>query len=387
MNSGIVYKERLSPNAIKPGDLYGGRYRLVNTLGKGGYGCVWKCEDIQENNKELAIKILPPNHANKISIQRFRDEIKIMKEHSQSGFIMPIYSASEIPNRGYKQRQIYYVMPIAEGDGKALLKSPIEAKIDAIDNIFLVLEYLHLHQIAHRDIKLQNILLYNGNFILSDYGLVTYPGKNQITRWREPVGPFENFDPRATFSREIPDHQRNQIDVYEFAKVIWTLLCGKRKISFHGQYNHCGIESLRRYLPSKYSCHKLEQLLTDCTSLDISKRPKVQVMRMRFKEWWEDNKNHSEQGDLLWQDLLYRIFPEHIPDSAFWTDEESIKKLLIIFIENRMCYKCSNNGFWRNIFPNVRSVRNVRGYTIQYINSMFIIKINNDITLTLKKKG
>ena len=387
MNSGIKYSERLSKTSIKSGEIYGNRYRLVKSLGKGGYGCVWECEDMQQDNQKLAIKILPPHHINPRSLQRFYDEIKIMNEHGGNSFIMPIYSwyTPKHYNKNSK-RQCYYVMPIAKGDGLMLLGASMITKIQAIKDIFDVLEYLHSNQIAHRDIKLQNILLYQDKYILSDYGLVTYPNKKQITRWREPIGPFENFDPLASFSQDIHDSLHSQIDIYEFAKVIWTLLSGKKGPSFRGQYNHCGIESIRRYLPKRYSSHKLDRLLTISTSLDINERPTIIQMKKMFEEWWSENQDHTCCHDLLWKDLLYRIFPEHIPECAFWVQYKSIKQLLKIFAEYQMCFKCSNKNYWQELLSYAKEKQNTESCVIQYCNNSFVINFNKTCTLTLKKK-
>lgn len=389
MKSNIKYNEKVDMPHIKKGDLYGGKYQLVSSLGNGGYGCVWKCIDLSDNNHEWAIKILPHNHVQANSLQRFRDEIKIMKNYSRdNNLIMPIIDYSDIPSSysAEEHTQIYYVMPLAQNDGRALLREGnIQKRIAAINDIFEVLEYLHSNNIAHRDIKLQNILLYNDRYILSDYGLVTYQNKKEITQWREPVGPFLNFDPLASFSHAIPEHLRQQIDIYEFAKVVWMLLSLDTEISFRGQYSHCGIESIRRYLP-QYSCCKLDKILEACTSLDITERLDIFAMHQRFNEWWEENQDDAKIKDLKWEDLIFRIFPEHTPASALWDTEESVITLLNIFINYQNCFSCSSPGD-EDADINIlgRRVRRAKGYMIEFNNNMFDIKLNNQPYLRLSR--
>ncbi|GAB3020756.1 hypothetical protein MBOU_29570 [Mycobacterium bourgelatii] len=73
-----------------------GRYRLVELLGRGGMGEVWRAYDTAANNRTVAIKLLPPHLAGDDTfLQRFRREAEAAAQLSNK-HVIPIHNYGEI---------------------------------------------------------------------------------------------------------------------------------------------------------------------------------------------------------------------------------------------------------------------------------------------------
>src|ERR1700730_18919183 len=78
-----------------------GRYRLIELLGRGGMGEVWRAFDTATNDRTVAIKLLPPNLAQDDTfVQRFRREAEAAARLN-SPHVIPIHDYGEIDGRLY----------------------------------------------------------------------------------------------------------------------------------------------------------------------------------------------------------------------------------------------------------------------------------------------
>lgn len=164
-----------------------GDFRLIEKIGQGGMGCVFRA--VQESlNREVAVKILSPTlAASDEQRQKFANEAKIIAR-LQHPNIVNVYGA------GYEQGYSFYVMELI--DGKALdcsyfagvperRRKVAEIARQAAD----ALAYAHENHVLHRDFKLANLLLdRNGVAHLSDFGIAAVlsdPAAGLATRTRE----------------------------------------------------------------------------------------------------------------------------------------------------------------------------------------------------------
>ncbi|MCH5250923.1 MAG: serine/threonine protein kinase [Lachnospiraceae bacterium] len=158
-----------------------GKYFLIEKLGNGGFGAVYKAYD-RILRAEKAIKILEvtdPNEAYKLFNEA---AIPYRCKHNH---IVKINSGEIIK---FNDELLFVVdMELANGESvDSLLKHTYISIVDSLDimrDILFAVEYSHLQGIIHRDIKPANILIDNGVPKLSDFGLSTALG-NVIVPWR-----------------------------------------------------------------------------------------------------------------------------------------------------------------------------------------------------------
>lgn len=330
---------RIEQLSLKVGSLIDNRWQLCASLGAGGNGSVWKCVDIKEEG-EYAIKILKYN--NKKALQRFSDEIHIMKDVKPDG-VLPILFSKPIEMNKIKETDLYfYVMPLAKTvEQMGLLNKPIKIKVDAILQLFDVLKSLHERKIAHRDIKLDNILFYEDQYVFSDFGLVTYEGKTQITRNREALGGLNAFDPRSSITRYLSAEDMQKIDVCEFAKVIWTILTGERRITIFGQYRNDGPFALSEYMSEEIlALGGLDYLLEKCTEIEgpLCKRPNITNMQKCFQQWWRDNQDPVKRSQGCWRDVINKLRHQTRASVYTWEDQNEIKKIKTLLSKYSKCF-------------------------------------------------
>lgn len=158
-----------------------GKYKLIEKLGNGGFGAVYKAID-GVLNVEKAIKILEVSDPTK-AYELF-NEAAIPYECRHNN-IVKINGGELIPLRS----EVLFVIDMELVNGVSienLLKTcfiPVCDTIRYIKDILFALEFSHLKGIIHRDIKPANILLDNGVPKLSDFGLSTALG-NLIIPWK-----------------------------------------------------------------------------------------------------------------------------------------------------------------------------------------------------------
>ncbi len=147
-----------------------GRYRLVELLGRGGMGEVWRAYDTAANNRTVAIKLLPPQlAADHTFVQRFRREADAAAQLNNP-HVIPIHNYGEIDGR------LYVDMRLIEGRDlqEVLADGPLEPgrAVRIIEQVAKALHAAHKVGLVHRDVKPSNILLDEDDFAyLIDFGI------------------------------------------------------------------------------------------------------------------------------------------------------------------------------------------------------------------------
>lgn len=146
-----------------------GKYTIIEELGRGGYGIVYKAQD-SLLERYVALKVLHPNLVNDLTfVSQFLHEAKLASQLDHPN-IVPVFD--------YDQKEGRYI--IAMGlMGKGSLKdqlnkngaiSLVQAKA-ILEQVASGLAYAHEHNIIHRDLKPGNILIDDkGNARVSDFG-------------------------------------------------------------------------------------------------------------------------------------------------------------------------------------------------------------------------
>src|SRR3989454_7559112 len=134
---------------------------------------VFLAEDLK-HQRLVAIKVLHPDVAAAIGLERFQREIEIAAK-LQHPHILPLYDSGSAG--GY----LYYVMPYVEGESLRDLLDR-EKQLSQEDTIRITTEvasalgYAHSHGVVHRDIKPENILLSGGTAVVADFGIARAVG-------------------------------------------------------------------------------------------------------------------------------------------------------------------------------------------------------------------
>ncbi len=196
-----------------------GRYRLIEMMGEGGMGAVYKAHDTVMR-RDVAIKVLLPELVTKPGYaERFRREAytaaKLTEPH-----IIPIHEAGEIDG------QLYLVMPIIKGtDVQTLLgrDGPMapERAVRVIEQLAAALDAAHEASLVHRDVKPSNALVTAQDFVyLIDFGIAHDTSATRLTRTGSTVGTWAYMAPER-FGAGITDARA---DVYALACVLYECL-------------------------------------------------------------------------------------------------------------------------------------------------------------------
>jgi serine/threonine protein kinase, bacterial len=199
-----------------------GRYRLIELLGRGGMGEVWRAHDTA-TDRVVAIKVLPANLSEDEEFQRrFRREAHAAAR-LETPHVVPIHDYGEIDGR------LFVCMRLIKGRDLAavLADGPLEPA-RAVRIIGQVAEALHAaHEIGliHRDIKPSNILLDDRDFAyLIDFGISRIADDTRMTKTGSTIGTFAYIAPERLDGQGEEDAR---VDIYSLACVLYECLAGE----------------------------------------------------------------------------------------------------------------------------------------------------------------
>jgi len=133
-----------------------GNYELLEELGRGGMGIVYKARQ-KDLDRLVAVKvILAGRLATTEQVQRFHDEARAAAKVQHPG-IVHIYEAGEVRGNHYFVMEYIAGCSLAEIASTASLD--LETSVELISAVARTVEHLHAHAIVHRDLKPSNILL------------------------------------------------------------------------------------------------------------------------------------------------------------------------------------------------------------------------------------
>ncbi|KAK9833060.1 hypothetical protein WJX74_006151 [Apatococcus lobatus] len=171
------------------------KYDILQRLGKGAYGIVWKAIE-KKSGKTTALKKIFDAFQNATDAQRTFREIMFLQELDNHDNIIKLLNVMKAEN----DRDIYLVFDYMETDLHAVIRANILEEIHkqyVMYQLFKALKYMHTAQLLHRDIKPSNVLLNSECLVkLADFGLArsiaqlhTADGTNPVltdyvaTRW------------------------------------------------------------------------------------------------------------------------------------------------------------------------------------------------------------
>jgi TolB-like protein/Tfp pilus assembly protein PilF/predicted Ser/Thr protein kinase len=200
-----------------------GEYELLEEIGRGGQGVVYRARQ-KSLNRIVALKVIGLGHwATEAHLKRFRLEAEAAASLDHSG-IVPIYEIGE------RDRSCYFSMKLIEGGqlDKIASKEPIPLRraVELIAKVARTVHYAHEHRILHRDIKPGNILLDRaGEPHLTDFGLARLvESDSTVTRTMEVLGTPSYMAPEQAIGNN--SQVTSATDVYGLGAVFYQLLTG-----------------------------------------------------------------------------------------------------------------------------------------------------------------
>ncbi len=201
-----------------------GDYELLEQIGRGGQGVVFRARQ-KSLNRIVALKVIGLGHwATEAHLKRFRLEAEAAAR-LEFPSIVPIHEVGE------RDGSCYFSMKFVEGgqlDEVARREPmPIRRAAELIANVARTVHYAHEHGILHRDIKPGNILLdAKGEPHLTDFGLARLvESESTVTRTMEVLGTPSYMAPEQAVGNNAA--VSSVTDVYGLGAVLYQLLTGQ----------------------------------------------------------------------------------------------------------------------------------------------------------------
>lgn len=206
------------------GQVLAGRYTVLELVGRGGMGCIYKVHD-NTLGEDVALKTLLPQFGNdKLIVNRFINEARIARKLSHPSIV-------RVHDIGHAGKVIYISMEFLEGKSlRGVLdglppgqRLPLHRTLHVIDELCGSLEYAHEFTV-HRDIKPENVMVgFDGAVKLMDFGISKLMSTRRLTGASVVMGtPFYMSPEQVRNSRDVDA----RADIYSVGVMLYEILTG-----------------------------------------------------------------------------------------------------------------------------------------------------------------
>lgn len=290
-------------------------YRIIDKLGGGGMGVVYKAEDTKLH-RTVALKFLPPELTRDDEAkQRFINEAQAASSIDHNN-ICDIHEIGETSDEQLFICMNYY-------DGETLKKKiqrgtiPIDQVIDIGIQIATGLQKAHSKGIIHRDIKPANIFITNDGVVkILDFGLAKLSGQTMITRMGSTLGTVAYMSPEQASGQAVD----KRTDIWSLGVVLYEMITGL--LPFRGEFDNAILYSILNEKPEPIVGLKsdilpeLEKIIYKCLEKNKESRyPQINGLL-------------SDLAEIKSKISGVRFTYEHISDNTTKNGLEKVKKII-----------------------------------------------------------
>ncbi|MCG8607629.1 serine/threonine protein kinase, partial [bacterium] len=252
-------------------------YKILEKLGEGGMGVVYKAEDTKLK-RDVAIKFLPRQ------IATSDEERKRFKIEAQAAAALNHPNIATIHAIEEADDEMFIVMEYIEGrelkdivGAQNFVPLPVKTVLDYATQIVSGLQAAHEKDVTHRDIKSANIMVTeDGQVKIMDFGLAKVRGGAQVTKVGTTLGTAAYMSPEQARGEDADNHT----DIWSFGVVLYEMLTGQ--LPFRGDYEQAVIYSILNEDPEPIAAGipvELETIVNKC----LAKEPEERYQHMGEK--------------------------------------------------------------------------------------------------------
>src|SRR5688572_22122937 len=210
-----------------------GRYRVIEVIGEGGMGAVYKAEQLRPVRRVVAVKLIKPGLDSREVLARFDAERQALARMDHANIARVLDAGADELGRPYFVMEYVPGVPITRfcDAGKLTIRQRLELFIQVCDAI----AHAHTKSILHRDIKSSNVLAYLNDgkptAKVIDFGVAKALTSERLTELTfstdrgAVIGTYDSMSPeQAGGSRDID----TRTDVYALGVLLYQLLTGAK---------------------------------------------------------------------------------------------------------------------------------------------------------------
>ncbi|MDW7761946.1 MAG: protein kinase [Acidobacteriota bacterium] len=255
---------------MKPGALIAGKYRVIEELGRGGMGIVYKAEDTRLK-RTVALKFLPPELTH---IPEIKD--RFMRE-AQAAAALDHPNICTVYEFDQAEDKSFISMAYIEGQNlrKRIDSGPVELEeaLRIATQVAEGLQEAHKRGVVHRDMKSANIMIdARGQAKVMDFGLARVAGATLVTREGTTMGTVTYMSPEQARGEKV-DHRT---DVWSFGVVLYEMLTGE--LPFKGEQSQAVVYAILKETPKPLTSSRpglppaIEQVVLKALEKDPDRR-------------------------------------------------------------------------------------------------------------------